>query len=124
MPCRFFSPKSCAFAAPGSAAITTSKATLAASTRQRRLHADIQKRSTSIPQLASFLFLFGRFFLVVVVLLHLRQLQRIGPYHLVLGPALIADHHVALFDLLFIEVESGFTFQGKSSNPSKGSNKS
>jgi hypothetical protein len=60
----------------------------------------------------SFLFLVGDFFVLIFValLVHLGEFEGLGGNHFKLGAALIADHDVAFFNFVGIEIENALAF--------------
>jgi hypothetical protein len=61
---------------------------------------------------ASFFFLVGHFLVLILVafLVHLRKFEGFGCDHFELGAALIADHDVAFFNFVGIEIENTLAF--------------
>jgi hypothetical protein len=61
---------------------------------------------------ASFFFLFGYFLVLIFVafFVHLGEFEGFGCDHFELGAALIADHDVAFFNFVGIEIENALAF--------------
>jgi len=60
----------------------------------------------------SFFFLIGYFLILILVAIrvYLREFEGFCGYHFELGAALIADHDVAFFNFVGIEIEDAFAF--------------
>jgi hypothetical protein len=85
--------------------------------------ARLLRTSTAVREIssASFLFLIGYFliFILVTVRVYLGEFEGFCGDHFKLGTALIADHDVAFFYFVGIEIEDAFAFltNGHNSSP-------